>query len=147
MEQIVLRKISHGYGLMLPGTSPLALLACFLAYDTGGTKVAFFIQWVLDSYSFDGFTGGDIYTLRKAKDMIVVEDDLHDDDDVRPQFVEEGLPANPHVFITTSEQMHSILLQWQNILDMNPPPNYVVITQDGEKVTIAPQDALEILKQ
>jgi hypothetical protein len=141
---IILEKNVHGnsYRVFKRSEERLYMLVLFLDEECWHS-VDFFRQWLLDPDPFNEFTGGNYYTLRKVEGMIVVDNDYYEGD-IRPEFVEEGLPTNPHVFITTPEQMHSILLQWQKILDMNPRPNYVIIAQEGENVTIMPKDIVEI---
>ncbi|HVX00590.1 MAG TPA: hypothetical protein VHA52_09185 [Candidatus Babeliaceae bacterium] len=140
---IILKNNLEGKGYKAIGNvqGRLYMLVLYLKEECWHST-SFSKEWLHDQDPFNEFCGGNYYNLRKVEGMIVVNDDYYEGD-IRPRFIEEGLPSDPHVFITTPEEMYSILLQWQKILEMNPRPNYVIFTEENGIVTITPHNTLE----
>jgi hypothetical protein len=136
MTYVALKKgADNQYGFTEANESLLGTLGDFLCFEVGG-KSLFFIEWIIDSNSpYDGISGN-VYFLNKIDGLLYLTNVFDE------QINDEGI--SPNSYITTPEQMHFILLQWQKILDMNPRPNYVVITQNEDKVIITPRETLEI---
>jgi hypothetical protein len=134
MYTVKLEKVDTGkYLTVKPAQYPLATLALFL--HTDGTRASwFFLDWLFNIDPETNSSGGQTCMLIKHEKIIIVDSVINYDHGYKGA----GWASHVKAFVATREQLIEILIQWQNILELDPQPDEVLVTQQDSKVTLIP---------